>query len=252
MRILWIDDEPQVIQAAKTSVKSEGFDFHCCYEGYAGLTRAMNEYFDVIVLDMLMPGLSGIGVLQGLRAGSIATPVLVLTGFGDSFAFASGSLGAVAYRQKPLIGTALANTIRHAAALLTRVTWAPPAQLTRPQIGAPKIEFPRTYQSGSCHLQRALEVIARRFREPTLSRAIIASEVGIHPDHLRRLFKRYLGARVMDLVHGARVDEAERLLESTTDSVYVIALECGYRSTGILDTHFKRLKGRLPTSLRQV
>src|SRR5450755_1661882 len=79
-RILVIDDDPAVTSLLKRGLSYEGFMVETAKSGADGLTIAREHPSDVVILDVMMPGLNGFEVLQRLRAGDTQLPVLMLTG----------------------------------------------------------------------------------------------------------------------------------------------------------------------------
>ncbi len=78
-RILVIDDDPAVTSLLKRGLSYEGFAVETAQSGAEGLAIARERPSDLVILDVMMPGLSGFEVLQRLRAGDEHMPVLMLT-----------------------------------------------------------------------------------------------------------------------------------------------------------------------------
>ena len=79
MRILVADDEPEMTMVLEALLKREHYSVDVVHDGQDALDYGLAEHYDCIVLDIMMPRLDGIQVLQALRAKNIATPVLSLT-----------------------------------------------------------------------------------------------------------------------------------------------------------------------------
>ena len=79
MRILVVEDEAKVARALKEGLEGERYDVVVAKTGEEGFFRANAELFDLIVLDLMLPGRDGIEVLTTLRKRGVQTPVLVLT-----------------------------------------------------------------------------------------------------------------------------------------------------------------------------
>ena len=79
MRLLVIEDEPKVGQALREGLQAEGYEVVLAETGEDGFFLASNRAFDLIVLDVMLPGRDGLEVLAALRKQSISTPVLLLT-----------------------------------------------------------------------------------------------------------------------------------------------------------------------------
>ena len=78
-RILVIDDDPAVTSLLKRGLSYEGFAVETAGSGAEGLAIARERPSDLVILDVMMPGLSGFEVLQRLRAADEQLPVLLLT-----------------------------------------------------------------------------------------------------------------------------------------------------------------------------
>lgn len=79
MRILVVEDEKKVAQAIKSGLESEGYQVALAFTGEDGFFLAISEVFDLIVLDVMLPGRNGIEVLSALREKLKDVPVLMLT-----------------------------------------------------------------------------------------------------------------------------------------------------------------------------
>ncbi|MET8965644.1 response regulator transcription factor [Streptomyces sp. NPDC004074] len=127
MRVLVIEDERGLAEAIDHGLAEEGFVADVVYYGVEGLWRAVHEPYDVIVLDLMLPGMSGYEVLKRLRAADVWTPVLVLTAKDGEYDEADAlDLGADDYLSKPFSFVVL---VAHLRALLRRGAPARPAVL---------------------------------------------------------------------------------------------------------------------------
>jgi two-component system copper resistance phosphate regulon response regulator CusR len=79
MRILVIEDEDKVAQALKEGLEGEHYEVVVAKTGEDGFFRASAEVFDLIVLDLMLPGRDGIEILSTLRKRGVQVPVLILT-----------------------------------------------------------------------------------------------------------------------------------------------------------------------------
>jgi two-component system, OmpR family, response regulator MprA len=78
-RILVVEDDPHVRQALVRALGLEGHRVEAVSDGFAGLERARDATWDAIVLDMMLPNLSGLDVCRRMRSSGDRTPVLMLT-----------------------------------------------------------------------------------------------------------------------------------------------------------------------------
>ena len=79
MRILVADDEPEMTMVLEALLRREHYSVDIVYNGQDALDYGLAENYDCLILDIMMPKLDGIQVLQALRAKNISTPVLLLT-----------------------------------------------------------------------------------------------------------------------------------------------------------------------------
>ena len=79
MNILVVDDEKRLADSIGEIFRSQKYYCDCVYDGEDGLSYAESGIYDVIVLDIMLPKLSGFEVLKALRAKKISTPVILLT-----------------------------------------------------------------------------------------------------------------------------------------------------------------------------
>ncbi|HKN99383.1 MAG TPA: response regulator transcription factor [Pseudonocardiaceae bacterium] len=119
-RVLVADDEPGVRRALERGLSAEGMDVVGAADGPGALRAASTGAFDVILLDIMLPGLSGYRVLERLRADGVHTPVLLVSAKDGEFDQADGlDLGADGYVVKPFSFRVLVAQVR---ALLRRST----------------------------------------------------------------------------------------------------------------------------------
>jgi len=110
--LLLADDDPELSLMLKEYLERDGFRVDTVLDGTLALKRALDEDFDLIILDVMMPGLNGLDVLRGLRAEKI-TPVLMLTARGEDVDSIIGlELGADDYLPKPCNPRVLEARIR--------------------------------------------------------------------------------------------------------------------------------------------
>ncbi len=79
VKLLVIEDEPRMLELLRRGLTEEGHTVMCASDGAAGWEFARNYEFDAIVLDLMLPRMTGIEVAQELRREKVATPVLMLT-----------------------------------------------------------------------------------------------------------------------------------------------------------------------------
>ncbi len=101
-KVLVVDDEPMIVELLTVSLRYQGFEVESAADGAAGLDKARSFRPDALILDVMMPGMDGFGMLRRLRADGIDAPVLFLTARDEVSDKVTGlTLGADDYVTKP-------------------------------------------------------------------------------------------------------------------------------------------------------
>jgi two-component system, OmpR family, response regulator len=102
MRVLIVEDEKKTASFIRKALQGEGFAVDVLHDGNEALTAITHTPFDVVVLDVMLPGRDGLSVVRQLRERSIRTPVLLLTARGEVGERVEGlNAGADDYLSKP-------------------------------------------------------------------------------------------------------------------------------------------------------
>ncbi len=102
MRLLVVEDENKVLNFLRQGLEEEKYIVDTASDGVAGLEMAMNNHYDAIILDVMLPGKDGFTVLRELRDAGVASPVMMLTARNNVIDKVSGlDLGADDYLAKP-------------------------------------------------------------------------------------------------------------------------------------------------------
>ena len=78
MKILVVDDEKLLVKGIKFNLENEGYTVECCYDGATAVQMAAQGSYDLIILDLMMPGLDGLEACQRIRQTS-TVPIIMLT-----------------------------------------------------------------------------------------------------------------------------------------------------------------------------
>ncbi len=145
-KILIIEDDPHILLGLEEVLKSDGFEVAACNRGDKAIEAVGKHRPDLIVLDVMLPGLSGYDICKQLRSKKITTPILMLTAKGQEIDKVVGlDLGADDYVTKPF---GVRELLARIHALLRRTGAGPStdegAQVSF-QIGAASID-PKTFQ----------------------------------------------------------------------------------------------------------
>ncbi len=101
-KILMIEDDPGLVRTIGDRLRAEGYDFQRSGDGLEGRNRALNEVFDLLLVDLMLPGVSGFDIIRDLRSRGILTPIIILSAkFQMSDKVSGLRLGADDYLVKP-------------------------------------------------------------------------------------------------------------------------------------------------------
>jgi DNA-binding response OmpR family regulator len=155
MNILYVEDETKIANFVCAGLKEQGFVVDYCDNGNDGYARALDLEYDVIVLDIMVPGKDGLAILKGLRKAGSSTPVILLTARNELDDRLAGlNLGADDYISKPFFVEELIARIH---AVVRRVSGDRQNMLT-----VPPLKLDRITREVTCK-QEVIELTSREF-----------------------------------------------------------------------------------------
>ncbi len=172
MRVLVVDDDQAICRLLEAQLARDGFAVASSCDGREALQMAARTNFDVVVLDMIMPGLSGIEMLRELRGMAAPPEVVIMTGQPDiDTAVEAMKLGARDYVVKPVDQLKLKQVIRNAG---ERRRLERENQVLRHIVSQVDVESPIV--SASPQMQHVLDVVERV--APAVAPVLITGETG--------------------------------------------------------------------------
>ena len=140
-RVLVVDDDPGILEVVAYSLTSEGFEVETARDGATALQQAMEDTHDLVILDLMLPGLSGTEVCRRLRAERRTVPILMLTAKDAELDRVLGlELGADDYVTKPFSQAELLSRVR---AIFRRREYERESTDVIRQIGGLRLDFAR-------------------------------------------------------------------------------------------------------------
>jgi len=198
MRILVVEDETKLANAVRRALQLQKYAVDIAYDGQSGLDLAVGESFDLIILDVMLPGIDGMEICRRIRREGIKTPVLMLTAKGRISDKITGlDTGADDYMVKPFSFEELFARIR---ALFRRSVQSPDPLLQVKDLTLDPVSFKVERSGKSIKLSSRefsiLEYLIRRkntvvTRDQILSHVwdydsdILPGTVEVHIKHLR-------------------------------------------------------------------
>jgi DNA-binding response OmpR family regulator len=191
--ILLVEDEPGIVDFVRRGLQAQGFAVEAELDGIEGERRALHDNFDLIVLDLMLPGRGGLDILASLRQAKPSLPVIVLSARGETEDRVIGlDAGAVDYLIKPFSLVELAARVRVQLRLA--------AQSTAGTLSAIEVNMlTRQVRRGGEEVrlsstELALLVYLLRHRGRVLSRELILSAVwGYEHDPATNVVDVYIG-----------------------------------------------------------
>lgn len=214
MRVLLVEDEDQMAAALSMGLHAEGFVVVTAATGIDGLFEATHNQYDVVVLDIMLPGCSGYEVLRRMRTARVWTPVIMLTAkdgeYDQTDAF---DLGADDYLIKPFSFKVLVARLR---ALVRRGAPERPVVLTAGTLSLDPSRHTVTRADTAIDLTPrefgVLEYLMRNKDTVVTKAAILTNVWDAHfdgPDNVVEVYVRYL-RRKIDIPFGTNTIETIR------------------------------------------
>jgi two-component system, OmpR family, alkaline phosphatase synthesis response regulator PhoP len=226
-RILIVEDEVALVVALRDRLRKEGYSVTAAKDGLSGLECAVNEKFDLVILDLMLPGQSGLTVCQKLRQSGADTPILMLTARRQTMDKVVGlRTGADDYLSKPFHMAELLARIDSLLRRATRVAETPVSH-DKYQFGPLHIDMRRT------EVSRNGELIALSAKEFRLLRYFVEhSGATLSREELLREVWGYgvRSTRTVD-VHVAWLRQKLEV-DSKNPQLIVTAVGLGYKFTG--------------------
>jgi two-component system alkaline phosphatase synthesis response regulator PhoP len=141
LRILLVEDEPGLVMTLSDLLSAEGYEVEAASDGPTAISKALASRFDLIILDVMLPGKSGFEVCKELRAHGVDSAILMLTARTQVIDRVLGlKIGADDYLTKPFDPSELVARVE---ALLRRVQKEKLAPVSRFQFGDVEVDFER-------------------------------------------------------------------------------------------------------------
>ena len=224
-RILIADDDPYVGLTLRSAFRRQPWDVEVVTEGEEAIRRLTVRSVDIALLDIQMPDVDGLQILETIKRKRIPTDSVVITGHGTvDLAVEAMKLGAHDFLEKPVDLGVLVSMVssimqeRHPA---------------------------RT--SLARRLDRYLRI---NLGEPALSLRHLSFEFGISERYVCRQFRDGFGTTFRARLNRHRIDAAKRLIGSSDMSMIKVAESCGYRNQRRFCEAFRRLEGASPRNYR--
>ena len=226
-RVLVADDEPLILEALCGFLDEQPWDVEAVSDGQQALERLREDKFDVAVLDIRMPHLDGLAVLNALPGLKMDTDVLILTAFGTvPRAVEAMHKGAKDFIQKPIKKEEFVK-----------------------KVGS----FIDARQPITTHIlaDRLDAFLLANLTRKDLTLGIVMDHFRLSKTYVWKLFKD-MNSTFTERLAFHRVEKGKNLLMYSNEPIYVIAELCGFKNQSRFSEVFMRVVGESPTRFRQL
>ena len=224
-RLLIVDDEPAIRRTLEGAFRHQPWEVDSVGGGDEAVRELARRSVDVALLDVNMPDVDGMQVLETVRRRRIQTDIVVLTGYGTiDLAVDAMKLGARDFVVKP---ADLVDLVDKVSGIMNQ---RHPARNT---------------------LARRLDRYLRRnLADTSLDLKRISGQFGISERYVCRQFRDGFDTTFRSRLNRHRIDEAKRLIETTGLSMLRVSERCGYRNQRRFSEAFRRMERITPRSYR--
>lgn len=227
----------------------------CAYDGIAGLRLIQEKHPDIVIIDIQMPGLNGLDVIQKIKSGKENTQFIIISGYGE-FEYAQKAIryGVKDYLLKPVMAEELEEALIHAAEALDQMqeeqSYGPfredePADALEASLS----DIRSRRETYSPMVARALEYVDRNLGQ-NLTQADICRTLLVSTGHFSKRFKRETGVGFASYVTMAKMEKARILLRDPKNRVNEVARMLGYGDYTYFFQVFKKQFGCAPSDIK--
>ena len=244
-RVAIIDDDVGTLEILPRFFRLEGFDSATASSGAEGLCLLRSQPFDVLILDLYLPDMSGLALLEEARRVKNHLPVVMVSGFGTVEEAATAmKLGAADFLSKPIDADKLVGIVRSMAS----------ASSTRPLAdgaAGPAPDDVRSDRLSDDDLYRLAQAAIDDSRgRADLDLGAVAALLGVSKWRLSRTFSACGSDFRACLRHARMLYAGSRLRVARAASVKEVAFDVGYRHHSDFTRHFREHWGMTPREFR--
>ena len=241
-KVLIIDDDKELCVLIKRSVLSEDIEADFCNTGKEGLQKLKEKEYQLVILDVMMPGMDGVECCRRLKTElqTCHVPVILLTACSlDEQRIQGYNGGADSYISKPFNSQLLLSRIRNLidSRRQLRQFFGDNQTLAKENICDIDKDFVSRFKS----------LVEEKMRDPELNVEDLGKDMGLSRVQLYRKLKSLTNYAPNELLRQARLKKATSLLASSEMTVAEIAYEVGFSSPSYFTKCYKEQFGESPT-----
>ena len=247
-RVLLVDDRPATLETAARILRCVGFCVTTVVTGAEAISKAHSEPFDVILIDLRLPDISGTEVVRHVRSLGVRAALVIVTAFPSlDSAYDAGAVGADGFIDGWLLPEELVEVVTRAEAgerPVRRPTLATGTNESDAAIDA--------VEGVDVRVRQVMRMVAANVSGPE-SVVELAQRVGLSASGLRHLFRSSTGLSVTSFRTERRLEVVRQRLATGTEDVRQIALDAGYGLGSLREFRklFRRRFGMSPREYRR-
>jgi AraC-like DNA-binding protein/ActR/RegA family two-component response regulator len=244
--VLIIDDHQSTLDSYSTLLRLAGFETATADTGRSGIALALARRFDVLMIDLRLPDLSGVDIVRQLKGSNVTARMVIVTAFPElESSFDAAAAGADGYVEGPLFGDDVPDVVAQAL--------DGPLPVRHPDRGPVAIDTVAGSRRGllDSRVQEVKRIIDEHLDAP-FSISELAARVEWSESRLSHRFHASLGVSIIKYRAERRLQEASRNLVTTHRPIRQIAYGVGYRSLSLADFRhdFRERFGMSPRAYR--
>mgnify|MGYP000746632944 CR=1 FL=1 len=258
-KVLVVDDEKLIVKGIRFSLEQDGMEVTCAYDGEEALLCAKEQKFDMILLDIMLPKLSGTEVCQQIREFS-DVPIVMLTAKNDDMDKIMGlEYGADDYITKPFSATYLKIRIKsllHQRKELQEIYWkAWSEKLNNTQETTLEEKLtpsqPQIISYDEQFMQQVMQVMEEQMENSELTVDEFAQLLNLGRSVFYQKLKSIIGLSPVDFIREIRIKRAVQLIDSGEYNFSQVAYMTGFNDPKYFGKCFKRQMGMTPSEYKE-
>ena len=249
INLLIVDDEPIITQGLRYTIPWDTYGIKVVGEaedGKEALEILRKQQVDIVLTDVRMPVMDGIELARTINEQMPRTRVIVISGY-DEFEYAREAMrfGVKDYLLKPVDIDELLERVN---SLKREIIAEKESNRNLENTVLQEVKLENEWKK-SWMVEKAKEYIQAHFHED-LKASEVANEMHITPNYFSMIFKKEMGKSFNEYLNDLKIEKAKHLLINTSDRVFEIAKEVGYKEYKYFVQVFRKKTGMTPTDFR--
>jgi len=241
--ILIVEDEPNMRLGLKDNLEFEGYSVDLAEDGVEGLDKILKKSYDLIIMDVMMPKMSGLDACKKAREAGVEAPILLLTAKSEEVDKVVGlELGADDYVTKPFSFEILQSRIKNLIQQRERLQ-----KDLRKQIEVRASDLNITSLDEKL-IQNAIRIVEQNMSHADFSVEDLSRELAMSRVHLYKKLQALTGKSPIEFIRTIRLQHAAQLLAKSQLTVSEVAYKVGFNNPKYFARYFREEYHVLPSA----